>query len=1393
MSSSAASTSRDTEPAASAFLHSLAAIIVLVAAASPLHAQSYIFGRADFAVGNTPSSVAVGDFNHDGVMDLVVTNSLEGDNTVSILLGKPDGTFNPQVRVPVGVTPISVVVADFNGDGILDIATLNGNCVRNILGETCSDGWISVLLGKGDGTFLPAVSYAVGSAGGRSITLLVADLNGDGLPDLVATNGEDRTISVLLNNGVGGFQNQVAYSVPNGALGAAIGDFNGDHKLDIAVGGSTMSVLLGNGDGTFQAPVTSGIGGVSMAVADYNHDGKLDLVVTGSGSRTAVMLGNGDGTFTAISTSPSAAAVYTADLNGDGKPDLILISVSGNYAASLTVEFGNGDGTFQPGVSYGSGGGSPAVLTDINGDGRLDVVSVIPAQNVVSVFLGLGGGVFPTFTDYFSGQFSIVAADFNGDQKPDLAAILNSTIQVILNNGDGSFGSSHPTPLNQNADAMIAGDFNNDHQQDVAVLYENCNNGCQAGQVAVFLGNGNATFQTPKLSTVGLQPYALAAGDFNHDGNLDLVVANNGANTISVLLGNGDGTFQTHVDYGTTANPVFVAVADLNGDGIPDIVVVDTGFSIFFGNGDGTFQSRVDNTTTGGNQVVIGDFNGDGIPDLCFQYAGAFVVLLGNGDGTFQAPLRSYFGIGTGPFAGADFNDDGKLDLVMLAGGQALLGLGRGDGTFGSLMSYIASDGTGSSVVTTDLNGDGVPDLASVFGNNNTISVLLSASFKAVSPSALNFGSQGVTTTSAPQILTVTNSSNVKITIASVVTAAPFSQTNDCGGILEPGASCTASVTFTPSSTGLDSGALTITDSTRNSPTRVPLSGTGVSGGFLTPIPASLAFQPQSVGASSNPVPVTLKNTGNANLTITSIGISGLNSSDYTQTNNCPGSLPAGQNCTANVTFTPTTGGVRSANLSIADNAPGSPQTVPLSGLGLAEENTLTVTVIGSGGRVNSTDGLIHCPEVCSHVYPANAQVTLTATADQYWRFFGWNGNCPGNGTCTLTMTQNMSATATFQYTYFGLEFVPIAPCRVADTRWPNGPFGGPALQGHNTRNYQLAASACSIPQSAFAFSLNMTVVPHGYLGYLTIFPGSDQQPVVSTMNSLDGRIKANAVIVAAGSHTDVNVYVSDTTDAVMDIDGYFQNGGNAEGFYPLPPCRVVDTRRGNGDLGGPFLTGGVERDFPLLESSCIPQGISPQAYSLNVTVVPHTAGQPLSYLTVWPQGQSKPLVSTLNNLTATIVANAAVVVAGPTGAIATYPSNDTDLVVDINGYFASYQQGALLFYPLYPCRVLDTRQGSGAFSGLLSPPVDVIDNPCGANSTAQAYVFNATVVPSPSLSYLTLWPDGQNQPVVSTLNAADGWIASNMAIVPTSNGSIDAYAAGMTQLILDISGYFAP
>ncbi len=371
-------------------------------------------------------------------------------------------------------------------------------------------------------------------------------------------------------------------------------------------------------------------------------------------------------------------------------------------------------------------------------------------------------------------------------------------------------------------------------------------------------------------------------------------------------------------------------------------------------------------------------------------------------------------------------------------------------------------------------------------------------------------------------------------------------------------------------------------------------------------------------------------------------------------------------------------------------------------------------------------------------------------------------------------------------------QFVAINPCRVADTTRPNGDFGGPALQGGAVRDFLIPKSQCNIPAAATAYSLNITVVPHGPLGYLTVSPTGEGQPYVSTLNSYDGRVKANAAIVPAGDDGGVSFYVTDTTDLVLDIDGYFEPPSDSTlAFYPLAPCRVADTRDPVGDLGGPSLKGDAPRDFPILEATSCMIPDSAMAYSLNLTAVPHG---PLGYLSVWPTGQTQPYVSTLNSYGGQGVANAAIVASGTGGKVSAYASNDTDLVIDINGYFAATPQQGLSLYPMSPCRVRDTRYvGNGQpFSGELV--VDVVNSPCQPPSQSQAYVFNTTVVPSGPLGFLALWPDGGSLPVVSTLNSWDGAVTSNMAVVPASNqGEIDAYATDLTQLILDMSSYFAP
>lgn len=372
------------------------------------------------------------------------------------------------------------------------------------------------------------------------------------------------------------------------------------------------------------------------------------------------------------------------------------------------------------------------------------------------------------------------------------------------------------------------------------------------------------------------------------------------------------------------------------------------------------------------------------------------------------------------------------------------------------------------------------------------------------------------------------------------------------------------------------------------------------------------------------------------------------------------------------------------------------------------------------------------------------------------------------------------------------LQFVPITPCRVVDTRNANGTFGGPELAGNSTRAFPLRSSTnCTIPATAMAYSLNVTVVPNGSLGYLSIWPLGTNQPTVSTLNS-DGRVKANAAIVPAGSDVggSVNVFVTDPSQLILDIDGYFvQAGSNNSGlqFFSLTPCRVLDTRQASGPLGGPYISAGTSRSFPVNTACNIPANAT--AYSLNFTAVPHGS---LSYITAWPQGTAQPLASVLNAPTGTVVANAAIIPAGsPNGGVSVFASNDTDVIVDIDGYFAAPNTGGLWLYTVAPCRVLDTRSSSGAFNGTLV--VNVGSSSCNVSANAQAYVLNATVVPPGSLPYITLWPDGASQPVVSTLNAFDGAITSNMAIVPTTNGKIDAFSAASTQLILDISGYFAP
>ncbi|HEY2914505.1 MAG TPA: hypothetical protein VGK21_14170 [Candidatus Angelobacter sp.] len=386
-----------------------------------------------------------------------------------------------------------------------------------------------------------------------------------------------------------------------------------------------------------------------------------------------------------------------------------------------------------------------------------------------------------------------------------------------------------------------------------------------------------------------------------------------------------------------------------------------------------------------------------------------------------------------------------------------------------------------------------------------------------------------------------------------------------------------------------------------------------------------------------------------------------------------------------------------------------------------------------------------------------------------------------GGGSCAMGFNSQTPS---------GLTFVPVTPCRVADTRNAGGEFGGPFLAGNATREFDIPNSGCSIPSTAQAYSVNATVVPHGFLGFLTAFPCGQTLPLASTLNATDGRVKAAAAIVPAGTNGGLCFFSTNDTDLVLDINGYFvpNTSATALAFFPVTPCRVVDTRLAAGPLGGPSIPANGARTFPVQTACNLPA--TAQAYSMNFTAVPQG---PLGFLTTWPAGQPQPLVSTLNANLGGVTANSAIVPAGTNGDISVFVSNPSDVVIDVNGYFAPPAAGGLSLFALTPCRVLDTRT-SPVHPPTASPfDVSVALSGCGAPASAQSFVLNATVVPPGPFGFLTLWPQGTTQPLVSTLNAIDGAITSNMAIVPTVNGAISAFGSHPVQLILDISGYFAP
>lgn len=507
--------------------------------------------------------ILAGDFNEDGKPDLI-TQPLDGSDSI-LYFGNRDGTFERGPPLPISVaSPFSFtyspgVVGDFNGDGHLDIACVVYD-ISTITGIPFYAGSNVVLFGKGDGTFLASPPYVGGDA---PDAFVAADLRADGKLDLVSATvgygGEAvPSIGVLLGNGDGTFEG--AHSVLNGVNTVAVGDFNNDGNLDfVAAKPGTVSVVLGNGDGTFQTPLDFSAGDMqALAVGDFNNDGNLD-VVAGTDTQIELYLGDGRGGLKMFSScqcgiggiiDTNIPSIGVADFNNDGNLDL---AVSNPLTNTIAIDFGDGEGHFTRGPVLQLGSYYPLAAS---ADGE---------------FIHKGGN------DTHKGGNDMVTGVCIQECDPTKNG--KGTTGLFLNSGNGEFQTvaTFPFSIVGQPISVVVGDFNNDGKTDLVVSTLQ-----GIGVFYLFLGNGDGTFQSPRIIASGLEDSALGT-DFNGDGNLDLVALGNatpkggpGNPLISVYFGAGNGTFtasQSIVNAGfSSLGNNIGAIGDFNNDGAPDFL-----------------------------------------------------------------------------------------------------------------------------------------------------------------------------------------------------------------------------------------------------------------------------------------------------------------------------------------------------------------------------------------------------------------------------------------------------------------------------------------------------------------------------------------------------------------------------------------------------------------------------------------------------------------------------------------------------------------------------------------------------------------------------------------------------------------------------------------------------
>jgi len=768
----------------------------------------------------------------------------------------------------------------------------------------------------------------------------------------------------------------------------------------------------------------------------------------------------------------------------------------------------------------------------------------------------------------------------------------------------------------------------------------------------------------------------------------------------------------------------------------------------------------------------------------------------------------------------------------------------------GNWLNASVASGTAPSVITVSVQKSNLPGLGLIagtfvgqvvfntsFGNSVTIPISFvvgTSVFNQVN--AISFTKPFSGANPLPQVLTIMSTGT-----AFNFTSAAFTGTGGTWFTITTGDTCglcatpeTINVTITASPTlavGTYTGEIIVTSQSGSMSITVPvtLSVEAQAGApFFDNLPGqmSFSFQTGSSGPPSQTVQVRSDSPGALNWTLattTSDGGNWLSPSATSGTApstvtigiiiaNLPGQGLIAGSFSGELVFSSATGSVTipvsvTVGTSVFSQLPGLvfsktyggadplPQTISVASTS-ANFNFLTAFATGNGGAWLSVVTVGSCG-LCTTPHSVTVSIVASSTLGA-GTYTGQIVFTQQSGTMAMTVPVTLTVGST------ALQFYSIPPCRLVDTRvgqGKSGAFGPPALAASSGRDFPLLSGGCSIPSTAQAYSLNFTVVPSGPLGFLSVWPVGDPYPGVSTLNSIDGSVIANAAIVPAGTSGSITALASNPTDLIIDINGYFAPAA-ASGldFFPLTPCRIADTRTGQGKTGAfgpPSLAGFVTRDFPLATSPCLSG--SEQAYSLNVTAVPPG---PLGFLSIWPVGQPYPGVSTLNSPDATALANAAIVPAGTGGDINLLAGNPTDVILDINGKFATPGAGGLQFYAVTPCRVADTRTGQG-FTGAFGPPslaafadrdFPIQSSPCGIPATVQAYALNMTVVPPGPLGFLSAWPSGQAYPGVSTLNSPDGYVIANAAIVPAGTGAaISVVAGNPTDLIIDIVGYFAP